>query len=202
MTPRERRQLYRIRDTPGPGMRSTAKRSMGRGRTQHQTKSCSPAGKQEEPGAQGGALHAMPHTLCVHTGLQVCSCTADEGSCEVCLPHVCPVVVPAACLHTHIPRLRVTTSNVNVRAGLLLLQAHESFSSSNGNLWITCREWQTHVCSDSTLSQWVCGRIQGTRSSSSSQLCSSWGNSRSNSCHCTEPTGLHQSYESSMAGTP
>ena len=50
------------------------------------------------------------------------------------MPHVCPMAVPVTCLYTHVPRRRVTASDVNARAGFLRLQVHQSLSSGGGNL--------------------------------------------------------------------
>lgn len=85
-----------------------------------------------EPGAHGGTppCHAT-HVACA-CRLPRVPIRSWRGGLRV--PHLCPVGVPAVCLHAHVPRCRVTSSNVNAKAGFLWLQVHESLSSGGGNL--------------------------------------------------------------------
>lgn len=119
------------------GTRSPA-RAAPRRRNQHQrSNSAVPLASREEP---RGCPHTMPGMLCAWEGA-----TRAHTCCRGCwrAPHACPAAVPAACSHTHVPRRRVTTSNVNAGAGFLRPQVHQSLSSGAGKR-LPCADRDQH----------------------------------------------------------
>lgn len=118
-----------------PRHRSTAKANATEEEPNTRPNPTAPLGSREKPGAHRGTPHATPHHATHITRARRVPCVPTHswrGGLPV--PHVCPATVLAACLHTHVPRRRVTASNVNASAGLLWLQVHENLSSSGGNL--------------------------------------------------------------------
>lgn len=92
-------------------------RERHKGGTQHQTKFHSPAGKRRGAQSCRGTPHAMPGGRYGQGATRAHTQLAGGVACATRVA----VAVPAACLHTHVPGSRVTTSNVNARPGFLQL---------------------------------------------------------------------------------
>lgn len=118
-----------------PRHRSTAKGNAAEEEPNTRPNPTALLGSREKPGTHLGTPHATPrHTTHIARACRVPCVPTHSWRGGLPVPHVCPTTVLAACLHTHVPRRRVTASNVNARAGLLWLQVHESLSSGGGNL--------------------------------------------------------------------